>query len=289
MHYIQAKSLLSAKNGINIYRGCTHGCIYCDSRSTVYQMDHMFEDVAVKANAAELLEDALSRKRRRCMIGFGSMSDPYLPLEKEVKLTRRCLEIIAAKRFGVSLITKSDLVLRDTDLLTEINEKAKAVVSMTLTTADDALCKIIEPHAPDTSKRAEALSALHDAGIPAIVWLGPVLPFINDTEENLHELLSMCKDAHVYGILCFGFGLTLREGNREYFYQQLDKSFPGLSERYEKTFGNAYSCASPKSPKLMRIFRRYCAEYGIVSDTDELFSFMNTIRPEKSAVQAKLF
>ncbi|HJJ38635.1 MAG TPA: radical SAM protein, partial [Methanocorpusculum sp.] len=197
---------------MNVYRGCTHGCIYCDSRSSVYQMNHAFEDVAVKENAPELLEAALSRKKKRCMIGFGSMSDPYIPLERELKMTRRCLEIISQHRFGVSLITKSDLVLRDIDLIAEINEMAKAVVSMTLTTADDVLCKKIEPHVCTTSRRAEVLSSLHDAGIPTVVWLCPFLPFINDTEENMLSLLKICRDTHVHGVLCFGTGLTLREG-----------------------------------------------------------------------------
>ncbi|MDO5847709.1 MAG: radical SAM protein [Methanocorpusculum sp.] len=288
MHYIQAKSLLSAKNGINVYRGCTHGCIYCDSRSTVYQINHAFEDVAVKENAAELLDAALSRKKKRCMIGFGSMSDPYIPLERELKLTRRCLEIISARRFGVSLITKSNLLLRDLDILSEIHEKAKTVVSVTLTTADDSLCRKIEPYAPPVSKRAEMLSALSDAGIPAIVWLCPFLPWINDTEENLLRLLEICKSTHVCGVICFGFGLTLRDGNREYFYQQLDKEFPGLSEKYKQVFGSSYECASPESDRLMRIFRGFCKKEGIFFDTQKLFTFMNTLGSEDCGVQTTL-
>ncbi|HJJ59842.1 MAG TPA: radical SAM protein [Methanocorpusculum sp.] len=288
MHYIQAKSLLSAKNGINIYRGCTHGCIYCDSRSTVYQMDHVFEDVAVKENAAELLDAALSRKKKRCMIGFGSMSDPYIPLERELKLTRRCLEIISARRFGVSLITKSDLLLRDLDILSEIHEKAKTVVSVTLTTADDSLCRKIEPHAPPVSRRAEMLSALHDAGIPAIVWLCPILPWINDTEENLLQLLEICKSTRVCGVICFGFGLTLREENREHFYQQLDREFPGLSEKYRQVFGSSYGCASPDSDRLLGILRGFCKKEGISSDTQKLFTFMNTLGEEDTGLQTTL-
>ncbi|HJJ36114.1 MAG TPA: radical SAM protein, partial [Methanocorpusculum sp.] len=155
---------------MNVYRGCSHGCIYCDSRSTVYRIDHPFEDIAVKENAPELLDAALARKRKRCMIGFGSMSDPYIPLERDLKMTRRCLEIISARRFGVSLITKSDLILRDIDILSEIHEKAKTVISVTLTTANDILCRKIEPHVCPTSRRAEVLERLHDAGIPTLVW-----------------------------------------------------------------------------------------------------------------------
>ncbi|MBQ4598261.1 MAG: radical SAM protein [Methanocorpusculum sp.] len=189
MHFIQAKSLLSSKNGMNIFRGCTHGCIYCDSRSLCYQMPHAFSDVAVKENAPSLLDAALSRKRKKGMIGFGSMSDPYIPAESSLRLTRQCLEIIARRGFGVSLITKSDQVLRDIDLLKEIQERAKAVVSVTLTTADDALCRKIEPNVCPTSRRAEVLYALQDAGIPTVVWLCPILPYINDTKENLEGIL----------------------------------------------------------------------------------------------------
>ena len=181
MHYVTAKTILSAKNGMNLYRGCQHGCIYCDSRSTCYQMDHPFEDIAVKENALELLEDALRRRRRPCMIGTGAMSDPYIPLETELRLTRRSLELMETYGFGVTLITKSDRVLRDLDILQRINEKTKAVVQMTLTTADEDLCRILEPGVCTTERRVEALKALHRAGIPTVVWLCPILPFLNDT------------------------------------------------------------------------------------------------------------
>lgn len=288
MHFIQAKSLLSPRNGMNVYRGCTHGCIYCDSRSAVYQINHPFEDIAVKENAPKLLDATLAKKKRRCMIGFGSMSDPYIPLERELKMTRKCLGIISARRFGVSLITKSDLVLRDMDVLSEIHEKAKAVVSITLTTANDELCKKIEPHVCSTSRRAEVLSALHDAGIPTLVWLCPFLPFINDTADNLRRLLEICRDTHIQGVLCFGTGLTLREGNREYLYENFDKNFPGMKERYMKTFGESYECASPNSRELMKFVHQFCNDHGIISDTHEIFSFMNTMGTAQTDRQMKL-
>ncbi|MBR3629450.1 MAG: radical SAM protein, partial [Oscillospiraceae bacterium] len=192
MHSITAKTILSANNGMNLCRGCTHGCIYCDSRSTCYRMDHAFEDIAVKQNAPELLERALRSRRQRCMIGTGSMSDPYLPQERELCLTRRCLELIDRYDFGVTLITKSDLVLRDLDLLRRIHAKSKAVVQMTLTTYDEALCRIVEPHVCTTRRRYEVLCALRDAGIPTVVWLSPVLPYLNDTRENLAGILRYC-------------------------------------------------------------------------------------------------
>ena len=283
MHFIQAKSLLSAKNGMNIFRGCTHGCIYCDSRSLCYQMPHEFSDVAVKENAPALLDAELSRKRRKCMIGFGSMSDPYIPAESSLRLTRQCLEIIARRGFGVSLITKSDLILRDIDLLKEIQEKAKAVVSVTLTTADDTLCRKIEPHVCPTSRRAEVLCALRDAGIPTVVWLCPILPYINDTKENLEGILSLCRDAGVERILSFGFGLTRREGNREYFYQKLDELFPGLSTRYSAEFGLRYAIESPNSAELERVFSAFCEREGVERRPERIFSYLYEMERDRQA------
>ena len=189
------KSILSAKNGMNLYRGCTHGCIYCDSRSTCYGMDHAFEDIEVKANAPTLLEQALKHKRRRCMIGTGSMCDPYMPLEKELGLTRTCLELIERYGYGVTMITKSDLILRDLDLLKRINRKTKCVVQMTLTTCDEDLCRILEPNVCTTARRAQVLQILRDAGIPTIVWMCPILPFINDTEDNILGIIRYAREA----------------------------------------------------------------------------------------------
>ena len=220
MHFINAKSILTPRS-MNIYRGCTHGCIYCDSRSRCYQFTHAFEDVEVKQNAPELLEATLRKKRKRCMIGTGSMGDPYLPAEKDLCLMRRCLEVIDRHSFGVSPLTKSDLILRDLDLLSRINRKAKAVVQMTLTTVDDELCRKIEPGVCPTSRRFEVLMACREAGIPTVVWFSPLLPFINDTVENVDGIVDYCVRAKVHAIICFGIGLTLREGNREYFYAAL--------------------------------------------------------------------
>lgn len=218
VHFVTAKSILSAKNGMNLYRGCSHGCIYCDSRSACYRMGHDFEDIEVRENAIELLEAALRRKRAKCMLGLGSMTDPYTPLESELGYTRKALVLADRYGFGFTLITKSACVLRDLDLLRSINEKTKCVVQMTLTTCDDDLCRKMEPNVSTTSERVEALKRLHEAGIPTVVWLCPILPFINDTRENIQGILERCVDTHVHGIICFGMGLTLREGNREYFY-----------------------------------------------------------------------
>lgn len=244
---------------MNLYRGCTHGCIYCDSRSHCYQFDHPFEDVAVKYRAPELLEGELRKKRRPCMIGTGAMSDSYMPLELELRLTRRCLEIIANHGFGLAIQTKSDQILDDLPLLQAIHDRARCVVQMTITTFDDALCGRIEPNVCPTSARLQTLHTLREAGIPTVVWLSPLLPFINDTRENIEAILKACAAAGVSGIVCFGMGVTLRAGNREYFYAQLDKSFSGMRARYEKRFGYAYSCASENNHALMHFASDFCA------------------------------
>lgn len=281
--------ILSPSNGMNLYRGCSHGCIYCDSRSKCYQMNHDFEDIEVKENALELLEAVLRRKRKRCMIGTGAMTDPYLPLEKNLGYTRKALLLIEKYGFGVALQTKSDLVLRDLDILRQINEKTKAVVQMTLTTADEKLCRIIEPNVSTANERFEALKALRDAGIPTVVWLCPVLPFINDTEENIRTILGMCVEAGVRGVLCFGMGLTLREGNREYFYRQLDIHFPRLKERYMREYGNNYMVDSPRSTELMRLFHRICEENGILHSNDQIFEYLRKFEEKNAAEQLCLW
>lgn len=288
MHFVNAKGILSAKNGMNIYRGCTHGCIYCDSRSKCYQMTHEFEDIEVKQNAPELLEKALCSKRKKCMIGTGSMCDPYMHCEEKLGITRKCLEIIDKYGFGATLITKSNRVLRDLDLLKSINEKSKAVVQMTLTTYDERLCKILEPNVSTTKERFETLKILRDNGIPAVVWLTPLLPFINDTEENLRGILSYCFEAGVKGILCFGIGVTLREGDREYYYSKLDEHFPGLRLQYQRKYGNSYVVTSDNNSSLMRIFYDECKAHGVMSDTKKIFEYLNHF-PEEENIQLSLF
>lgn len=280
MHFVDAKGILSAHNGMNLYRGCTHGCIYCDSRSKCYGFTHDFEDVEVKQNAPELLEKALRSKRKKCMIGTGAMCDPYMHCEETLGLTRKCLEIIEYYGYGVTIQTKSDRILRDLELLKSINEKAKCVVQMTLTTFDENLCKILEPNVCSTKERVKALQIFHENGIPTVVWLSPILPFINDTKENIEGILDYCIQAKVYGIINFGMGLTLREGDREYFYAALDKHFPGIKERYQKKYGYSYELPSERDRELMRFFTQKCRENGIVCDREGCFNFLKEF-PEK--------
>ena len=288
MHKVNVKGILSAKNGMNIYRGCLHGCIYCDSRSLCYQMNHKFEDIEVKANAVGLLENTLRRKRNKCMIGTGAMSDPYMPIEEKLGNMRKCLEVIERYGFGVTMITKSTKVLRDLDLLKKINEKSKCVVQMTLTTYDEDLCRIVEPNVETTYARFRALEILHDNGIPTVVWLCPILPFINDTEENIRGILDYCVRAKVKGIINFDMGVTLRDGNREYFYKKLDEHFPGLKEKYIRMYGNSYQLSSPNSRQLNMIYKSECIKNGIMCDVNECFEYLNKYEDKYGGEQISL-
>ena len=283
MHFVDAKGLLTGSRGfygMNIYRGCSHGCIYCDSRSKCYRFTHAFEDIEVKQNAPALLEAALRSKRKKCMIGTGSMSDPYMHCEEQLHLTRRCLEVILRYGFGAAVQTKSDRILADIDLLDEINRTAKCVVQITLTTFDDRLCRIVEPHVCPTGRRIEVLREMQRRAIPTIVWLTPVLPFLNDTEENIRAILDACISTGVKGIICFDMGLTLREGNREYYYAALDRHFPGLKRKYIERYGNAYMLPSPDAKALMDLFMKICKENNILCTPEECFTYMREF-PEK--------
>ena len=283
MHFVSAKGILTGGKGsfgMNIYRGCTHGCIYCDSRSACYQFTHAFEDVEVKINAPELLETALKSKRRPCMIGTGSMSDPYMHCEETLRLTRKCLEVILKYGFGAAIQTKSDRILRDMDLLEEVNRRSKCVVQMTLTTWDDALCKLVEPNVCHTQRRIEVLEEARARGIPTVVWLTPILPFLNDTEENVLSILRACEKAGVKGIICFDMGLTLREGDREYYFAALDRHFPGLKQAYIQRYGSAYEVPSPNSPALMRLFHAFCEERGMLHTPEACFDYLHAF-PER--------
>lgn len=289
MHFVNAKGILSPQNGMNLYRGCTHGCIYCDSRSRCYHMDHDFEDIEVKENAIELLEKALRSKRKKCIIGTGAMTDPYIPLELELGNVRKALELIYKYGFGVTLQTKSDRILRDLDLLSRINKLTKCVVQMTLTTYDDDLCRKIEPNVCVTSERVRVLKILRDSGIPTVVWLCPILPFINDTKENIAGIMDYCTDVKVYGVICFGMGLTLREGNREYFYRQLDRCFPGLKDRYIYEYGSQYEVRSRNHESLMNLFRDKCDKSGIKYNIEEIFTYLNKFEEKDIGSQMTLW
>lgn len=274
MHLVDAKGILSAQNGMNLYRGCVHGCIYCDSRSRCYHIDHPFEDIEVKRNALTLLEAALRKRRRRGMLSTGAMTDPYIPEEEIFGLTRGAMQLALRYGFGFAVQTKSARVLRDLPLFRELNARTRCVVQMTLTTFDEALCRKIEPNVSTTAERARALQTLADAGVPTVAWLTPILPFINDTPENLLSVLRTLKEVGVRGVIFFGGGMTLREGNREYFYAQLDRLFPGLKERYARTYGLRYEIPSPDTEHLCRLFHDFCEGNGLMHDNDQIFAYL---------------
>ncbi len=272
MEFIPAKTIVSGyTNGnswfgsnynMNIYKGCCHGCIYCDSRSECYRVEN-FDTVRAKENALATIERELKSKRKTGVIGTGAMSDPYNPFEKEYKLTRGALEIIDRYRFGIAIATKSDLVTRDIDLLKSISIQSPVLIKLTITTAADELCKKIEPNAPLSSERFAAVKKLSDAGIFAGVLLMPVLPLIEDTVENIAGIV---KRAHENGakFIYPAFGVTLRQNQRDWFYQKLDESFPGMKAKYIKQFGDTYECRSPNSKALWKIFQSGCEQYGLI-------------------------
>jgi len=286
---IEAKTLLSRVSGIdtffgldygmNLYRGCQHRCIYCDSRSRCYGIDGFDRDVLVKANAIDVLEQELRKKRKKGIIGTGSMNDPYMPLERRIELTRRALACIADYGFGVHVITKSDLVVRDLDLLRRIS-RVSAAVSFTLTTVDDALACIVEPGAPPPSARLHAMGQLSASGIETRVALMPVLPFIEDDWESVAAVVSA---AHRHGarIVVPWFGLTMRDRQRGHFYRCLDVSFPGLRRRYERAFGENYACPSPRADLLYARTRALCESLGMDMEVKPLLA--------PSAERLKLF
>ncbi len=273
---IRAKTLLSTnKDGIdgyfgirytmNLYRGCQYGCIYCDSRSSCYGIAN-FSDILIKENALELLEKELRSKRQKGTIGTGSMNDPYMPVEMKMELTRGALKLIKKYRFGVHVITKSDKVVRDIDLLKEIG-KVYTAVSLTITAAGDKLAREIEPHAPPSSKRFSAVRSLSDQGIYCGVVLAPVLPFITDTNENIEEIVVKSKEAGA-GYVLFWAGMSMRDGQREYFYNELDRRFPGLKEKYRKRYGYSYSCPAPRHAELYQNFLDVCKRVSVETKMD---------------------
>lgn len=261
-HVRQPDTWFGLKYNMNLYRGCQHQCIYCDSRSECYQIEN-FADILYKGNAIERLRDELPRKRVKGTIGLGSMNDPYMPIEKKIKLTRRALEVIAQHRFPVHIMTKSDLVLRDLDLLKEIS-KTYAAVTFTITTADDDLGKKVEPGASYVSKRFEAMKTLSDNGIYTGVTLMPVLPFIEDNEENISQIVTKTHEAGGKYFIA-SFGMTLRDRQRDYYYEKLDLLFPGVRRKYERKFGNSYGCAANNVAKLKQVFSKLCDKYGIAT------------------------
>ncbi|HEX2944505.1 MAG TPA: radical SAM protein [Clostridia bacterium] len=280
MRFIPAKTIISgyaANNSwfgcnynMNIYKGCHHGCIYCDSRSECYRVEN-FDEVRAKENALVLIESELKSKRRTGVIGTGAMSDPYNRFEESYRLTRGALELIDAYRFGVAIATKSDLIARDADVLESIGSHSPVLAKITVTTCDDSLCKKVEPNAPLSSARFAAIKELSARGIFAGILMMPVLPFIEDAPENVAgivERAAECDARFIYP----AFGVTLRQNQRDYFFEKLDAAFPGIKLKYIKQFGNSYRCSSPRAAELMRLFRSECDKYGLLYEMEDIIS-----------------
>ncbi|MBU5591250.1 radical SAM protein [Clostridium sp. MSJ-4] len=283
MDYIPAKTIISQYSkenswfginyNMNIYKGCSHGCIYCDSRSECYGIDN-FHRVRVKENAIQLIREELKSKRRTGVVGTGAMSDPYNPFEKELMLTRKALEQINELNFGIAIATKSNLITRDIDILKRIKEHSPVIVKITITTFNDELCKKVEPNVCVSSERFDAIKKLSDNGIFVGVLLMPILPFINDDEENIINIIRKAHESGAKFILAYGMGVTLRQNQRDYFYNQLMNLFPdeNLVEKYRTSFGNKYACSSIKSKRLWKIFKDECERLGILYKMQDIVS-----------------
>jgi len=258
----QPDPLFGLKYNMNLYRGCQHQCIYCDSRSLCYGIEN-FHDILVKVNALELLRRELPRKRVKGVIGTGSMNDPYMPIEKHYRLTGQALELIARHGFGVHIITKSALVLRDLDLLAEI-KKMHCTVSLSISTTDDELGRKLEPGASLISERFAAIHALAERGIQAGVCMMPVLPFIEDSEENITAVVRRAAECGASYVVPW-FGMSLRDRQRAYYYEQLDRLFPGLHARYERAFGERYEAPARSAGRLSALFHNLCHEHGLAT------------------------
>ena len=289
MQYIKAKTILSNRNknigfngadyNMNLYRGCNHGCIYCDSRSECYQIED-FDTVRAKENALTIVEDELNRKRIKGIVSVGAMNDPYNNFEKEERLTRGVLELISKYQFGVSILTKLDLVVRDIDIFKRINLSAPMAVRMTITTFDDKLCKIIEPNVSPSSKRFEALKNIAENKIVTGIHSWPILAFINDDISNIKSIIQKAADFGIDYIYPY-FGVTLRQNQRVYFFNKLDKYFPDIKEEYIKTFGNSYECLSPNAKKLWDTFKVECEKNHLLYKTNDIIRLIQNSKKEK--------
>jgi DNA repair photolyase len=280
MEEIKAKTLLSSYHpnsswfghhyNLNIYKGCNHGCIYCDSRSDCYRIEN-FDVVRGKENAMAILEKELKSKRKKGVIGSGAMSDPYNPQERIHQLTRQSLQLIDRYRFGISLTTKSSLIKRDLDLLVKIKKHSAVLVLMTITSADDDLAAILEPGASKTSQRFETLRRFSSAGILTGILMMPILPFINDNDENVLQIVQQAKQCGVRYIYP-AFGVTLRLNQRDYYYEQLDRHFPGLKQKHMQTFGDRYICDSPDAHRLSQLFQSECDRSQIITKMSDIIA-----------------
>lgn len=294
MELIPAKTIISrTKNpcywfgcdfNMNIYKGCCHGCIYCDSRSECYHVDN-FDEVRAKDNAINIIEQELKSKRKTGVVGTGAMSDPYNPHEAKHQLTRKSLLLLDKYGFGLNMVTKSDLITRDIDIYKSINTHSPLCVNITITTFNDELCKKLEPNVAVSSKRFDALTQLAQNGIFTGILLMPILPYINDTEQNITDIVTTAHECGVKSIYP-AFGVTLRQNQREYYFNKLDKLYPRLRHKYEIRYGESYSCSSPFENKLWSLFCTLCKKYGIIYQMPKI---IEAYKAEAFSQQTSLF
>jgi len=294
IHAIQAKSIMQKKNNgdkwfgtdynMNLYKGCCHGCIYCDSRSDCYHIDN-FDLVRMKENSINILERELKSKRNTGVVGIGAMSDTYNPFEEQCEITRKSLNLLAQYGFGCSIDTKSSLVKRDVDLLKKISEHNSCIVKLTITTANDELCKIIEPNVCVSSERFEAIRELASKGIFTGVLLMPILPYINDTEENIKTIINKAAEVGARFVYAM-FGVTLRENQRDYFYQKLEEHFPGMKKKYIDRYGSGYTCISDNAKDLYEMYVRECKRLGLLYRMEDIIDSYKGVNSYK---QLELF
>ncbi len=294
MRFIEAKTILSSWSSgdgwfgsnynMNIYKGCSHGCIYCDSRSECYKVEN-FDEVRGKKDVLTILERELRTKRKKGMVSTGAMTDPYNPQESVYQLTKGALKLIHKYGYGASVLTKSDLVVRDVDILNKIKEHSPVVVKFTITTYDDELCKQIEPRVVESSKRFAAMKSLSQGGIFTGIHMWPILPYINDTDENIKNIVRAAAENGAK-FVSYYFGVTLRQNQRLYYYQQLDKILPGVKEKYIKTFGHSYQCMSPRSKQLWNVFEQECKINGLLYKMSDI---RKAIKEPYEAKQLTLF
>lgn len=271
--YIDANSIIQGNNNFNLTKGCIHGCIYCDSRSTCYQ-NGLFDQIKIKSDAIKIMNKELSKKRKKAILTTGAMNDPYISIPESLELTRNALKTIYQHGFGLSILTKSANMLRDLQLIKDINHRYKAIVQMTVTTYDDDIAKKIEPNVTRPSERFACLKQFSKAGLKTGIWMTPLLPYITDTEDNIKGIIKRAHNVGVKFIIMYGIGTTMREGSREYFYNRLEKLYPGLKTKYIYTYKDEYICDSPNAAYLQKVFEETCEQYDILYKSEDIEKYI---------------
>lgn len=284
MEYIEAKTIISkAKNtewwfdfdyNMNLYKGCCHGCIYCDSRSECYRITD-FDTIKIKKNCIEILEKQLISKRKKGIIATGAMSDPYNPLEKKYELTKKSLQLIKKYGYGLLINTKSSLINRDIEIIRQISEKKDVLIGITVTTSNQTLCNKIEPNTSTTIERIETIKKFTENKIYTGILLMPILPFLNDTIENIDQIIEYARYSKADFIYPY-FGVTLRQNQKDHYLEKIQQINSGLKQKYLNLYRNIYSCLSPNHKKLKQHFISKCEKYNITYKMQDIIKSYKT-------------